>query len=122
SVQVTSSHGNAYSELSLESLMSVTHLLFPMLLIGLSHFARADDAVMLRYKGARGDTSIYQTVNEVKQSQAYQNIKLEGTLAEERIVKQTIDAAATDGTLSLTSQIERIKATASYTPEEKFTF
>lgn len=92
------------------------------IIAGSANWTLGEEAILLRYKAAPGDSAICRQVTELKQKVEYQGIKLESSKTSDEVVTQTVDAVADDGKVSLTLKNERLKVAATYGPEEKYSF
>lgn len=84
--------------------------------------ARADDAVTLKYKLAKGDSAIYRSTTELKQTQMIMNLKIENTMKTDDVSRRTVDDVAADGKVQLTSKNERLKVAGNFGAAGKFEF
>lgn len=71
--------------------------------------ARADEPVLLKYKLAKGDTLIYKTDQESKQTQTILGNKNETTITQETIMLRTVDNVDSLGTATLKTKADRRK-------------
>jgi hypothetical protein len=84
--------------------------------------ARADEAVLLKYKLAQGDKLIYRISDSMKQTQSVMGMKLENSAIQESIVSRVVDAVDGEGKATLKARAELRKLTAEFTGAGKFEF
>jgi hypothetical protein len=84
--------------------------------------ARADDAVELKYKLARGDKLIYRLKSEMKQSQTIMGMLHENEIQTDTIQSVTVDAIDDKGNSQLSVKGERIKVKANFAQLGDFVF
>jgi len=80
--------------------------------IGLA--VHADEGVTLKYKMAKGDTTIYRTNLEMKQTQTIAGMAFDNTMNTETISSYTVDSVDEKGNYHLTIRSERLKVTAKF--------
>jgi hypothetical protein len=89
---------------------------------GLVAGAHADEAVLLKYKLARGDKLLYKTSDSMKQTQTVMGMKLENSAVQESIVSRVVDDVDAEGKVTLKVKAERRKMSAEFTGAGKFEF
>lgn len=82
---------------------------------------RADEPLILQYKAAKGDKSIYRTMTESKQSQSFGDVKFDATTSQEEITSRVVDDVDADK-LRLKIKNERLKSKMALGPAGTFEF
>src|SRR5262245_47136500 len=90
--------------------------------IAVSAVARADEAVLLRYKFVKGDSQPYRSTQQLKQTQAFSaDAKIETTMTHETVATRTVEAV-TDGKATIKNKAARLKVTVEIGPLGKFQY
>lgn len=84
--------------------------------------ANADEAILLKYKPAKGDKAIYKMNFDMKQSQSIMGMKLDNTIKQETIESRVVDSVDADGNATLKVKAERRKMNADFAAAGKFEF
>src|SRR5262245_22299323 len=84
--------------------------------------ARAEDAVELKYKLARGDKVIYRSKSDMKQSQTIAGMPQENEMQSDGITSFTVDGIDGKGNYQLSIKGERLKVTAKFAQLGDFVF
>ena len=84
--------------------------------------AKADDAILLKYKAAQGDKAAYKMGFEMKQSQSIMGMKIENTVKQETIESRVVDAVDSEGKVTLKLKAIRRKMNAEFGAAGKFEF
>ncbi|MGQ0636090.1 MAG: DUF6263 family protein [Planctomycetaceae bacterium] len=88
-----------------------------------SPLARADDAVLLRYKFTKGDSQHYRSTQELKQSQTFSpEVKIETAMSGDTIATRTVTEVSAEGKATIKNKPVRLKMTAEITGVGKFEF
>src|SRR2546427_11486980 len=91
------------------------------LVVGLTANLQADEPVLLRYKGVKGDKTFYRTVAEQKQTMTVNDTKFDITGTTEDISSRTVEEVDGDQ-LRFKIKNERLKAKSKMGPIGEFTF
>jgi hypothetical protein len=84
--------------------------------------AQADDAILLKYKAAKGDKSVYKMGFDMKQSQSLMGMKIENTIKQETIESRVVDAVDGEGKATLKVKAIHRKMNAEFGVAGKFEF
>lgn len=83
---------------------------------------QADEAILLKYKVAKGDKAIYKMGFDTKQAQSIMGMKLDNTIKQETIVSRVVDSVNADGNATLKIKTERRKMNAEFAAMGKYEF
>lgn len=84
--------------------------------------ARADEAILLKYKAAQGDRAVYKMGLDMKQSQSIMGMKIENTIKQETIESRTVEAVDSKGQVTVKLKAVRRKMNAEFGAAGKFEF
>jgi len=84
--------------------------------------ANADEAILLKYKAAKGDKLYYKLGFETKQAQSIMGMKLDNTIKQETIVSRVVDSVDADGNATIKVKTERRKMNADIAAMGKYEF
>lgn len=84
--------------------------------------AGADDAILLKYRPAKGDKVHYKMGFDMQQSQTIMGMKLDTTMKQEMVVSRVVDSIDKDGNTTLKVKSERRKMNADIAGMGKYEF
>lgn len=83
---------------------------------------KADEAILLKYKSAKGDATYYKMGFDMKQSQSIMGMKIENTIKQETTESRVVDSVAADGKATVKVKAVRRKMNAEFGAAGKFEF
>ncbi|HUG92382.1 MAG TPA: DUF6263 family protein [Planctomycetaceae bacterium] len=84
--------------------------------------APAEEAVLLRYKMQPGESRVYRSSTELKQTQNLMGMALENVISGSDVTVQTLDKVDDDGNFHVQSENRRIQATMNIGPLGEYKF
>src|SRR5258708_30149172 len=84
--------------------------------------AQADEALLLKYKPAKGDTVHYKEGFGMKQSQSIMGMKLENSVKQESIASQVVEAVGADGKATVKMKTKSRKMSSEFAGAGKYEF